>query len=75
MYHASDITKWFHTHHLPGYTAMVRVEHVFTDKRFWAIMGILALFAGFVILAIWASKTGNTDSRIYPTIPYYPYMP
>ncbi len=75
MYHASDIARWFHTHHMPGHSTIVRIEHVFTDRRFWAIMGILTLFAGFVILAIWALKTGNIGAGNYPKTPYYPYMP
>lgn len=54
--HVAGMKNWFHYMHAPhGHGLMLRVSHLVHDKRFWAIVALLALTALIVGLGIWAS--------------------
>ncbi len=48
----------YHTPHLhmPGHDFVLKVEHLFCDKRFWGMVGISMLVAGLLALVILVGK-------------------
>ncbi len=75
MYHTSDIKRWVHGVHFPGHQTMVNIEHFLLNKKLWAIIGLVALTTGFILLMIWADKTGDVGGSSLPTPLQYPYWP
>ena len=61
--------------HMPGYDFVLKAEHLFSDKRFWAIVGITVIFAGLMTLLIWAGQGTQGAPVELPFSPGYPYLP
>ncbi len=68
MYHITNIKNWWHHIHLPSHEAVAKLEHFFLDKRFWAIMGLIALIA-FITLMLYLGLRFGTPSKT----PYHFY--
>ena len=60
--------------HMPGHDFVLRVEHLLSDKRFWAMVGITVLVAGLLALAIWAGQGEGAATEDFPFSPMYPYL-
>jgi hypothetical protein len=67
----------YHMHHLhmPNRDFLLTIEHLFCDKRFWLVVGIVALVAGALALAIWAGQGQAPTMELLPFGPMYPYIP
>ena len=76
MYHATDIKKWMGHVHISENRIISRVERLFLDKRFWAVVGIVVFVAAFTLLLIWASQAhvSETNTPFSPR-PYFPLRP
>lgn len=61
--------------HMPGHGFVFKVEHLFSDKRFWAMVGIAVIFVGLLALAIWAGQGERTIPEEFPFGPIYHYFP
>ena len=61
--------------HMPGHDFVLKVEHLFSDKRFWAMVGIAVIFAGLLALTIWAGKGEGGTMEDFPFSPAYRYFP
>ena len=61
--------------HMPGHGFVLRVEHLFRDKRFWAMVGITVLVAGLLALVIWAGQGERGNTENFPLNPTYPHFP
>ena len=60
--------------HMPGHGFVLKAEHLLSDKRFWAMVGIAVLVAGLLTLAIWAGQ-GEEPMEDFPFSPMYRYFP
>ena len=61
--------------HMPGHGFVLKVEHLLSDKRFWAIVGITVIFAGLLALAILAGQGGVGPTEDFPFNLGYRYFP
>ena len=70
------VKNWTHHMHMPKRRDMViKMDHLFHDQRFWAVVGATALMAVLVILAIFANNSGNQAPIITPMYPFMHYGP
>ncbi len=67
----------YHMPHLqmPGHDFVIKIEHLFCDKRFWAAVAITLLVAGFLALLIWAGQNQGAGTEPPLNIPPFPYVP
>ena len=68
------VKQWFSHIHMPDrHSLAVKMDHLFHDERFWALVVAIALIAAFIGLVIWAGlhgEPGETDLQSYPFSPY-----
>ena len=75
MYHTADIKNWFHHMHMPNHQSIVHVEKMFMNKQMWGVIGIIALAAFLILLAVWAASLAEGENPSPVFYPYGPIMP
>ena len=64
------VKKWFHHIHMPNrHDAVLRIEHIVHDERFWPLVALLAFITLLILLVILA----GTDSETISDRPFFPY--
>jgi hypothetical protein len=60
------------TYHPIQWVEHIHWHDVFTDKRLWAVVGIVGFVALFTLLVIYSAQSGNATSTYYGGWPYGP---
>lgn len=72
MYHI-PVKNWMHTVHIPKRHDMaIRMDHMFHDERFWAVMGAAILLGLLITLTVLAARSGDQLPVVTPGYPYFP---
>ena len=71
---ALHIKNWFGPapkgHVSSGHNAILRIEHLIHDERFWVIAGMAAIFM-LLAFAMWVGISNGSFTPMYPR--YVPY--
>ena len=60
--------------HVPDHDFVLKIEHLFCDKRFWVMVGITVIILGLLAIALWAGQGKGTMIEDFPFRPMYPYL-
>ena len=71
MNHTHHLTSWIHSSHADSHGALYQLEHLFTNKAFWAAIGIISLILGFIIMLAWLAPPMKGNYTPMPMVPYY----
>ena len=64
------------TYHPIHWVERIQWHVVFTDKRLWAVVGIVGFITLFTLLVIFSAQGNNTPMPYYTSWPYGPmHMP
>jgi len=67
------IKKWVGHFHMPEkHEICLRITHMIHSDNFWAAVIAIALVAGFLVLAIWASVFSEAPPGSKPLLPIVP---
>jgi hypothetical protein len=61
-----------HLKHEPSYHVMAGIERIFTDRRFWGALGVIAFLAFITIAAYMLSANSGPTLTRFPVSPYMP---